>query len=135
MYDSIIDKTLLCNENSRRILINHFNRKEEETKTVYIGVDEKKFNPEIYDKKDDATDYTIVGMNKEQCLQLQALHDELYDEYKKIMSGDQNVLFKMKEIWTYMIKLWPDAEKQQKAIRKAKKCSEYENAVRELFLV
>ena len=90
---------------------------------------------EIYDKKDDATDYTIVGMNKEQCLQLQAFHDELYDEYKKIMSGDQNVLFKMKEIWTYMIKLWPDAEKQQKAIRKAKKCSEYENAVRELFLV
>ena len=90
---------------------------------------------EIYDKKDDATDYTIVGMNKEQCLQLQAFHDELYDEYKKIMSGDQNVLFKMKEIWTYMIKLWPDAEKQQKAIRKAKKCSEYENTVRELFLV
>lgn len=89
---------------------------------------------EIYDKKDDATDYTIVGMNKEQCSQLQAFHDELYDEYKKIMSGDQNVLFKMKEIWTYMIKLWPDAEKQQKAIRKAKKCSEYENAVRELFL-
>lgn len=48
----VIDKTLLCNENSRKILINHFGVKEEETQTVYIGVDEEKFNPDGMDIKE-----------------------------------------------------------------------------------
>ena len=47
----VIDKTLTCNENSTQILINHFGRKKEEVKTVYIGVDEKKFNPDNYKKE------------------------------------------------------------------------------------
>ena len=46
----VIDKTLTCNDNSTQILINHFGRKKEEVKTVYIGVDEKKFNPDNYNK-------------------------------------------------------------------------------------
>jgi hypothetical protein len=40
----------------------------------------------------------------------------------------------MKEIWSYMIKMWPEADKPQKMIRKAKKCTEYEKALEELFL-
>lgn len=51
-FASVIDRTLVCNENSRKILVEHFGRKEEETQTVYIGVDEEKFNPEKYVKKD-----------------------------------------------------------------------------------
>ena len=47
----VIDKTLTCNENSTQILINHFGRKKEEVQTVYIGVDEKKFNPDNYNKE------------------------------------------------------------------------------------
>lgn len=47
---SIIDKTLTCNKNSEDIFINHFGRKENEIQTVYIGVDENKFNPNDYDK-------------------------------------------------------------------------------------
>lgn len=47
---SVIDKTLVCNENSRKILINHFGRNENEVETVYIGVDENKFNPDKFDK-------------------------------------------------------------------------------------
>ncbi len=50
MDDSIIDKTLTCNENSRRVLIDNFGRKEEEIKTVYIGVNKEKFNPDKFDK-------------------------------------------------------------------------------------
>jgi hypothetical protein len=42
----VIDKTYVCNENSRKILIDHFKKDENEVKTVYIGVDEKEFNPE-----------------------------------------------------------------------------------------
>lgn len=48
---SVIDKTLVCNENSREVLINHFKRNEKEIETVYIGVDEKIYNPEKYNKK------------------------------------------------------------------------------------
>lgn len=49
---SVIDKTLTCNENSRKILVDYFERKEDETKTVYIGVDEKKFDPSKYNKEE-----------------------------------------------------------------------------------
>ncbi len=64
---------------------------------------------------------------------LQAFHDEIYAEYSKLMSGDRNILFRMKELWTYMIRLWPDGDKYQKAIRKATSCSEYEVCVRKMF--
>lgn len=64
---------------------------------------------------------------------LQAFHDELYVEYHKLLSGDRNILFKMKELWTYMVRLWPEVEKHQKAIRKAKSCSEYEIYVKKMF--
>jgi glycosyltransferase involved in cell wall biosynthesis len=47
---SFIDKTYVCNENSEKILVNHFKRKPEEVKTLYIGVDEKIFDPERFDK-------------------------------------------------------------------------------------
>ena len=48
----VIDKTFTCNENSRNVFINHFKRKPEEIETIYIGVDEKKFNPELFNKGD-----------------------------------------------------------------------------------
>lgn len=34
---------------------------------------------------------------------LRAFHDEILDGYRQIMSGDLPVLFKMKDLWTYMI--------------------------------
>ena len=74
-----------------------------------------------------------IGLNNEKCRRLQEFHEEVYSEYKNVLSGDQNVLFKMKELWAYMIEMWPDAKKQHKQICKAKKCSEYEAAVRELL--
>lgn len=48
---SVIDKTLFCNQNSERILVDYFKRNSESVGTVYIGVDADKFNPEKYDKK------------------------------------------------------------------------------------
>ena len=49
---NVIDKTFTCNENSRNIFINYFKRRPEEVKTIYIGVDEKKFDPEKYNRED-----------------------------------------------------------------------------------
>ena len=57
--ESVIDKTLICNENSRKILIDYFKRKEKETQTVYIGVDKEKFNPENYDKNELIEKYNL----------------------------------------------------------------------------
>ena len=47
---NVIDKTFTCNENSRNIFIKHYKRKKSGIETMYIGVDERKFNPDIFDK-------------------------------------------------------------------------------------
>ena len=52
MVQSLIDKTFTCNENSRNIFIKYFKRNKKDIETAYIGVDEKKFNPENFDKKE-----------------------------------------------------------------------------------
>ena len=52
IMQNVIDKTFTCNENSRNIFINYFKRNESEIKTMYIGVDEKKFDPQKYNKEE-----------------------------------------------------------------------------------
>lgn len=59
MVASVIDKTLLCNKNSEKILVDHFNRKQEEVQTVYIGVDEKEFDAKLYKKEEILEKYKI----------------------------------------------------------------------------
>ncbi len=60
-------------------------------------------------------------------------HNEILDEYIKISSGDRNVLFKMKELWFYMITLFDDADKIAKKIKKVEKVAEYEKIISMLF--
>ena len=62
-----------------------------------------------------------------------AFHNELYDTYRQAMSGDRNVLFKMKEIWSYLICYFPGNEKPMKKIKKAMHLPDYEAAVRQIF--
>ncbi len=64
---------------------------------------------------------------------LRNFHDEIYENYQKVMSGDHNVLFKMKEIWLYMIQLFPNEKKYAKAIKKSDKLKEYEKVIQSLF--
>ena len=49
---SVIDKTYLCNKNSEKILVDHFHRNPEDLGTVYIGVDEKIYDPEKFNKEE-----------------------------------------------------------------------------------
>ena len=58
---------------------------------------------------------------------LRILHDTLYHEYQKIMSPDINVLFKMRELWTYWQTLFDGRERDIKKLMKAKKYAEYED--------
>ncbi len=64
---------------------------------------------------------------------LKEFHDRIYEDYKKVLFGDRNVLFKMKEIWTYMILMFSDNAKYKKKIKKAEKLCDYEEAVASLF--
>ena len=60
-------------------------------------------------------------------------HNEIFENYRKIMSGDLPVLFKMKDLWTYMSQSFTDSDKYLKRIRKADRISEYEISVNALF--
>lgn len=64
---------------------------------------------------------------------LRGFHDEVYSGYREISSGDLPSLFKMKEIWTYMLKLFPENKKITKKIKKAEKHGDYQKAVEDLF--
>lgn len=64
---------------------------------------------------------------------LREYHDKLYEEYQKILFGDRNVLFKMKELWFYMIQMFSDHTKYAKKIRKAERLSDYDAVVSSLF--
>lgn len=60
-------------------------------------------------------------------------HDRLRNDYMTQMSGDMNVLYKMKELWFYMIMLFPEQEKVLKKIKKARKLAEYDEAIHEIL--
>ncbi|MBD5484110.1 MAG: tRNA-dihydrouridine synthase family protein [Lachnospiraceae bacterium] len=62
-----------------------------------------------------------------------AFHDEILEGYIQIMSGDSPVLFKMKDLWTYMSHSFTNYEKYLKKIRKANRIAEYISAVDRLF--
>lgn len=112
MYSSLIDKTLICNESSRKVLIEHFKRNEKEIETVYIGVDEEKFNPNNYNKEELTKKYIGENINKkiityicrisEQkrpllLLEIIAKLKKERQDFKVLVVGDGNLLFKMKE--------------------------------------
>lgn len=65
--------------------------------------------------------------------ELREFHDALCREYETVMSGDRNVLFKMKELWFYMGHLFEENKKQMKKIKKSQKLSDYMEAVDSLF--
>lgn len=60
-------------------------------------------------------------------------YERLFDEYRKEMSGDKDVLFKMKELWNYQVWMFRDADKAVKAVRKAQSRTEFLVAIRHLI--
>ena len=64
---------------------------------------------------------------------LRAFHDEVLTGYEQTIPGERNVLFKMKELWAYMIQMFDGSEKQAKKIRKSQHLSDYRMAVDSLF--
>lgn len=64
---------------------------------------------------------------------LKEFHDRIYHGYQTILSGERNTLFKMKELWFYMIHMFSECNSYVKKIRKAERFTAYEAAVSRLF--
>lgn len=65
--------------------------------------------------------------------QIKKYHDRLYYAYKEVMSGDRHLLFKMKELWTYLSTVYEDEKKVAKLVRKAQNLSQYNSAINLIF--
>ena len=65
--------------------------------------------------------------------ELLKMHDTLYEAYQDYLSGDKNVLYKMKEFWNNAAVMFTNHEKYAKKIRKVQTLKNYEQAVNALF--
>lgn len=64
---------------------------------------------------------------------IKAFMTEICEKYKEELSGDRPVLFKMKELWQYLVFSFDVDEKWKKKMRKAQSLSEYQIIINELF--
>ena len=61
-----------------------------------------------------------------------AFHDLVYEGYQERNMGDLNVLFKMKELWSYQVYQFSEPERLFKTFKKVQDCNEYEQMIRNL---
>ncbi|MCM1183043.1 MAG: tRNA-dihydrouridine synthase family protein [Roseburia sp.] len=64
---------------------------------------------------------------------IKAFHDEIFARYAEAMSGETPVLYKMKDLWTYLSQSFTNPEKYLKKIRKANSFADYKTAVNALL--
>ena len=76
----------------------------------------------------------ITGQDRRNKEVMKLYHDRLLKAYQEEMSGDRDVLFKMKELWFYMGHMFENADKLLKKVRKTNKMQEYQAAVDKLFV-
>ena len=60
---------------------------------------------------------------------LHAFCEDLCAGYACVISGDKNVLFKLKALWIYLGMSFTNPQKYLKKIKKANRLAEYEEAV------
>jgi tRNA-dihydrouridine synthase len=64
---------------------------------------------------------------------MKAFHDDLFNEYSKILSGSSHITNKMKEIWTYMGNFFENGKKIKKRIWKVHHRDNYVDVVNKVF--
>lgn len=70
-------------------------------------------------------------------------HDRIYEGYRAYLQGDKPVLFKMKELWSYLQvglselagESKPKTDKLMKQLRKCNTCADYDSVIRQLKLL
>ncbi len=61
-YGEVLERTYVCNGRTEKVMVEHFNRKPESVKTVYIGTDAQEYMPE---KIEEGQAYQTLGIEKE----------------------------------------------------------------------
>lgn len=75
------------------------------------------------------TDELLTGNTNIDYQRFWELHDLLYEEYKVVMSPDINILYRMKELWTYWRSSFDGIDREIKQLLKVKKCSDYDSII------
>lgn len=76
---------------------------------------------------------TLEGSQTADKAVLRRFHDKLFEDYGEAIPGEKNVLFKMKELWTYLGHTFTDSTPYMKKIKKAQNFTAYVEAVERLF--
>ncbi len=90
-------------------------------------------NPGLTERLREAEDGQEIRLSGELKKRVFEFHNEVLAGYEEILSGDRNVLFKMKELWAYMDNLFEGGEKIKKKIKKSERLDEYQSYVETLF--
>lgn len=64
---------------------------------------------------------------------LKDFHDAVLAGYREAIPGDRNVLFKMKELWSYLGDRFEGGERFLKKIKKATRMENYQSAAEQIF--
>jgi tRNA-dihydrouridine synthase B len=64
---------------------------------------------------------------------MKAFHDNLFDEYLKILSGPAHITNKMKGVWTYLGNFFENGDKIKKRINKIHHRDNYIDVVNKIF--
>ncbi len=78
---------------------------------------------------DRGKDPTGKNPPQQRLLRLRAFHDAVLEGYQNTIPGDRNVLFKMKELWSYWGKNFPGEGHLLKKLKKSRWIPEYTEAV------
>ena len=65
--------------------------------------------------------------------ELRAFHDELYEAYCRAFASEKNALRPMKELWTYLIRLFPREDRLARALRKCRDGPEFRAVTGQIF--
>ncbi len=64
---------------------------------------------------------------------LKDFHDKVFSRYIEVYNEEKNAMFRMKELWSYMIYIFSNNKKYAKDIRKAQRVADYNLAVSRIF--
>jgi tRNA-dihydrouridine synthase B len=64
---------------------------------------------------------------------LYSFHEDLYEQYKKRLSGPGHLLGRMKQLWIYLISSFPGKEKSFKNLKKSNSTGQYLDSVQHIF--
>lgn len=71
---------------------------------------------------------TIVSKDK-----IREFHDRLLESHLEIYNNERGILFKLKEIWSYMIHMFSNSREYNIALKKSQNIDEYKKIVDKLF--